>query len=137
MTDVVGSIKAADLVFLCPPTPQGNDHRADLSCMEAVAHQIGPRHAPGAEVEKVASLCAAVDAPVLRMNAASAEALNYDANSFLATELTFVNAIADICELEGTDGVSGLGRDTRIGDQFFNPQQWKSPGFQYRSVGRR
>jgi UDPglucose 6-dehydrogenase len=77
-----------------------------------------------AAVEKVASLYATVDAPVLRMNAASAEALKYAANSFLATKLTFVNAIADICELVGADifdVVSGLGLDPRIGDQFLNP----------------
>ena len=77
-----------------------------------------------AAVEKVASLYEAVDAPVLRMNAASAEALKYAANSFLATKLTFVNAIADICELVGADVfdvVSGLGLDPRIGDQFLNP----------------
>jgi UDPglucose 6-dehydrogenase len=77
-----------------------------------------------AAVERVASLYASVDAPVLRMNAASAEALKYAANSFLATKLTFVNAIADICELVGADifdVVSGLGLDPRIGDQFLNP----------------
>lgn len=75
-------------------------------------------------VEKVASLYASVDAPILRMNAASAEALKYAANSFLATKLTFVNAIADICELVGADifdVVSGLGLDPRIGEQFLNP----------------
>jgi UDPglucose 6-dehydrogenase len=58
------------------------------------------------------------------MNAASAEALKYAANSFLATKLTFVNAIADICELVGADifdVVKGLGLDPRIGDQFLNP----------------
>jgi UDPglucose 6-dehydrogenase len=77
-----------------------------------------------AAVEKVASLYEAVDAPILRMNAASAEALKYAANSFLATKLTFVNAIADICELVGADVfdvVSGLGLDPRIGDQFLSP----------------
>jgi UDPglucose 6-dehydrogenase len=75
-------------------------------------------------VDKVASLYAAVDAPILRMNAASAEALKYAANSFLATKLTFINAIADICELVGADifdVVGGLGLDPRIGDQFLNP----------------
>ena len=180
-TDVVGSIEAADVVFLCLPTPQGDDGSADLSYIEAVARQIGPHLAPGtvvvnkstvpvgssvqvghwlgrtdvfvvsnpeflrqgtalqdflhptrvvvggdseAAVEKVASMYAAVDAPILRMNAASAEALKYAANSFLATKLTFVNAIADICELVGADVfdvVSGLGLDPRIGDQFLNP----------------
>jgi UDPglucose 6-dehydrogenase len=180
-TDVVGSVSDAEVVFLCLPTPQGDDGSADLSYIEAVARQIGPHLAPGTvvvnkstvpvgssvqvgkwlgrtdvfvvsnpeflrqgtalqdflhptrvvvggdheeAVEKVASLYAAVDAPVLCMNAASAEALKYAANSFLATKLTFVNAIADICELVGADVfdvVSGLGLDPRIGDQFLNP----------------
>ena len=75
-------------------------------------------------VDCIASLYATVEAPVLKMNAASAEALKYAANSFLATKLTFVNAIADICELVGADVfdvVNGLGLDPRIGDQFLNP----------------
>lgn len=75
-------------------------------------------------VERVANLYAAVNAPALKMNAASAEALKYAANSFLATKLTFINAIADICELVGADVfdvVNGLGLDPRIGDQFLNP----------------
>jgi UDPglucose 6-dehydrogenase len=58
------------------------------------------------------------------MNAASAEALKYAANSFLATKLTFINAIAEICELAGADVFDvarGLGLDPRIGDQFLNP----------------
>ena len=180
-TDVVGSLKDAEVVFFCLPTPQGDDGSADLSYVQSVAQQIGPHLAPGtvvvnkstvpvgcsvqvgqwlgrsdvfvvsnpeflrqgtalqdflhptrvvvggdndAAVEKVASLYASVDAPVLRMNAASAEALKYAANSFLATKLTFVNAIADICELVGADVfdvVAGLGLDPRIGDQFLNP----------------
>lgn len=75
-------------------------------------------------VERIANLYATVNAPVLKMNAASAEALKYAANSFLATKLTFINAIADICELVGADVfdvVNGLGLDPRIGDQFLNP----------------
>ncbi len=75
-------------------------------------------------VEKVASLYTSINAPLLKMNAASAEALKYAANSFLATKLTFVNAIADICELVGadiSDVVQGLGLDDRIGNQFLNP----------------
>jgi UDPglucose 6-dehydrogenase len=75
-------------------------------------------------VEKVANLYASVDAPILRMNAASAESLKYAANSFLATKLTFVNAIADICELVGADifdVVEGLGMDPRIGSEFLKP----------------
>jgi UDPglucose 6-dehydrogenase len=75
-------------------------------------------------VNKVAELYASINAPLLKMNAASAETLKYAANSFLATKLTFINAVADICELVGADVfdvVRGLGLDPRIGDQFLNP----------------
>lgn len=75
-------------------------------------------------VDKVAALYESIDAPMLKMNAASAEALKYAANSFLATKLTFINAIADICDLVGadiSDVVEGLGLDPRIGNQFLNP----------------
>ena len=75
-------------------------------------------------VEKVAKLYTNIDAPILRMNAASAEALKYAANSFLATKLTFINAIADICEVVGADiqdVVDGLRLDPRIGAEFLNP----------------
>ena len=180
-TDVLSSVSGADIVFLCLPTPQGDDGSADLSYIEAVAKQIGP-HLPAGSVvvnkstvpvgssvkvsewlgrhdvsvvsnpeflrqgtalhdflhptriviggdnedavRRVAALYAEIDAPLLTMNAASAEALKYAANSFLATKLTFVNAIADICELVGADifdVVNGLGLDPRIGDQFLNP----------------
>lgn len=75
-------------------------------------------------VDRVAALYESIDAPLLRMNAASAEALKYAANSFLATKLTFINAVADICELVGADVfdvVEGLGLDPRIGSQFLQP----------------
>jgi UDPglucose 6-dehydrogenase len=180
-TDVLSAVLNANIVFLCLPTPQGDDGSADLSYIETVAKQIGEHLLPGTvvvnkstvpvgsstlvaqwlnrddvfvvsnpeflrqgtalhdflhpnrivvggdnaeAVEKVANLYASVDAPILRMNAASAEALKYAANSFLATKLTFINAIADICELVGADifdVVEGLGMDSRIGSEFLKP----------------
>ena len=66
----------------------------------------------------VAALYDGVDAPILQMKAASAEALKYAANAFLATKLTFINAMADICEAVGADifdVASGIGMDPRIG----------------------
>ena len=45
-----------------------------------------------AAVDAVASLYIGVDAPILKMRTASAEALKYAANAFLATKLTFINA---------------------------------------------
>lgn len=75
-------------------------------------------------IDTVAALYSQIDAPILRMKTASAEALKYAANSFLATKLTFINAIADICEVVGADiqdVVSGLKLDPRIGSEFLNP----------------
>jgi UDPglucose 6-dehydrogenase len=75
-------------------------------------------------VEKVEALYRDVDSPVLRMNSVTAEVLKYAANSFLATKLTFINEIANICELVDADVfkvVEALGLDPRIGDQFLNP----------------
>jgi UDPglucose 6-dehydrogenase len=69
-------------------------------------------------VKRVARLYAGVDAPVLHMGTASAEALKYAANAFLATKLTFINAMADICEAVGADifdVAEGIGLDPRIG----------------------
>ncbi len=69
-------------------------------------------------VNTVADLYAGVNAPVLRMRTASAEALKYAANAFLATKLTFINAMADICEAVGADifdVATGIGMDPRIG----------------------
>lgn len=74
-------------------------------------------------MEAIASLYKGVDAPVLRMKTASAEALKYAANAFLATKLTFINAMADICEVVGADifdVATGIGMDPRIGKDMLN-----------------
>lgn len=74
-------------------------------------------------VDLVASLYAEVDAPILRMSAESAETLKYAANSLLATKLTFINAMADICEVVGADifeVAAGIGLDPRIGRDMLN-----------------
>ena len=75
-------------------------------------------------VEKVVSLYRDIDAPVIATSSSAAEVLKYAANSFLATKLTFINAIADICEVVGADVldvIEGLGYDGRIGSEFLNP----------------
>jgi UDPglucose 6-dehydrogenase len=72
----------------------------------------------GAATDIVAALYEGVDAPILQMKTASAEALKYAANAFLATKLTFINAMADICEAVGADifdVATGIGMDPRIG----------------------
>jgi len=174
-TEIKEALSGAEVVFLCLPTPQGEDGSADLSyVMSAVADirkvlehgavLVNKSTVPvgsasrvrealqredvavvsnpeflrqgtavmdflnpsrvviggdnPAAVEKVASLYDGVQAPILKMRTASAEALKYAANAFLATKLTFINAIADICEAVGADifdVAEGIGLDPRIG----------------------
>ena len=181
---VVGAAAAvadAEIVFLCVPTPQGDDGSADLSYVEAAAAQIAPVLAyesivvnkstvpvgstrvvervlqrpdvrvvsnpeflrEGSAVEDflrpdrvvvgcedraaaiaVGALYDSVRAQVIVTDPASAETIKYAANAFLATKLSFVNAIAAICEGVGADVndvMVGMGYDKRIGAEFLRP----------------
>jgi UDPglucose 6-dehydrogenase len=73
---------------------------------------------------RVAELYQSVEAPILITTPASAETIKYAANAFLATKISFVNAIAAVCEAVGADildVVRGLGLDRRIGQDFLRP----------------
>lgn len=62
--------------------------------------------------------------PIIFMDEKSAELTKYAANSFLATKITFMNEIANFCELVGADVDKvriGIGSDTRIGKRFLFP----------------
>ena len=181
---VLGSQAAAadaDIVFLCVPTPQGEDGSADLSYIEQAAREIAPVLKPGAVVvnkstvpvgstiavekvlerddvsvvsnpeflregtavhdflmpdrvvigaanraaaEKVAELYESIDTAVIITDPSSAETIKYAANGFLAMKISFVNAVAAMCEHVGADVaavVDGIGSDTRIGGRFLNP----------------
>ena len=174
-TDISMAIPAADVVFICLPTPQDDDGSADLSYVEKAVDDIRLSLKHGAVLVNkstvpvgtavtirallrrgdvhivsnpeflrqgtavldflqpsriviggdnaeatalVAALYDRIDAPILQMKTASAEALKYAANAFLATKLTFINAMADICEAVGADifdVATGIGMDPRIG----------------------
>ena len=73
---------------------------------------------------KVASLYLGVAAPLIVTDPASAETIKYAANAFLATKISFVNAVAAVCEAVGADVnsvVLGMGYDHRIGKDFLKP----------------
>ena len=181
---VVGAEAAvadAEIVFLCVPTPQGEDGSADLSYVEAASAQIAkalPYEAivvnkstvpvgstrvvervlqrpdvrvvsnpeflrEGSAVDDflkpdrvvvgcednaaalaVAALYDSIRPHVIITDPASAETIKYAANAFLATKLSFVNAIAAICEGVGADVddvMIGMGYDKRIGSEFLRP----------------
>jgi UDPglucose 6-dehydrogenase len=73
---------------------------------------------------RVAALYEKVNAPVVVTDPASAETIKYAANAFLATKISYINAVAAICEGVGADihdVVLGLGYDKRIGHEFLRP----------------
>jgi UDPglucose 6-dehydrogenase len=67
-------------------------------------------------------------APLLFTSRRTAELIKYAANAFLATKITFINEIADLCEAVGAevqDVARGIGLDKRIGAKFLHP----GPGY--------
>jgi UDPglucose 6-dehydrogenase len=185
---VVGAAEAVadcDFAYLCVPTPQGPDGRADLSYIEAAAREIAPlmpadsvvvnkstvpvgsarfvehvidrpdvavvsnpeflregsavhdflhpdRIVIGAEDQaaaiRVGGLYQGLSAPVMVTDPASAETIKYASNAFLAAKISFVNAVAAVCEAVGADVndvTLGMGYDKRIGQDFLRP----GPGF--------
>ncbi len=176
------AVRGAEFVFLCVPTPQGDDGSADLSYVEAAAEEIGPhpghraivvnkstvpgrlghlwssrssavpdirvvsnpeflregtavrdslhpdRIVVGADDPQAAAmvgdLFASHRAPLIVTDATTAETIKYASNAFLATKLSFVNAVAGLCEAVGADVrdvMLGLGYDKRIGFEFLRP----------------
>lgn len=73
---------------------------------------------------RVQSLYLGITAPVIVTDPASAETIKYAANAFLATKISFINAVAAVCEAVGADikdVALGMGYDTRIGHEFLKP----------------
>ncbi len=74
--------------------------------------------------ERIAALYARLGAPTVLTDAASAEMVKYAANCFLAMKLSFVNALAELCDVLGADVADvteGMGHDHRIGQAFLRP----------------
>jgi len=71
--------------------------------------------------EALVELYAPLAAPLVRTDIASSEMIKLASNAFLATKISFINEIANVCEETGADVVEvarGMGLDTRIGPQF-------------------
>jgi UDPglucose 6-dehydrogenase len=77
-----------------------------------------------ADGERVARLYAGMGAPIVRADVASAEMIKLAANAFLATRISFINEIANVCEVTGADVekvAEGVGLDHRLGPHFLKP----------------
>jgi UDPglucose 6-dehydrogenase len=69
-----------------------------------------------------------IEAPILVTDLESAEITKYAANAFLATKISFINEVAELCEKTGADVhavARGMGLDARIGKKFLHP----GPGY--------
>jgi UDPglucose 6-dehydrogenase len=192
-TELYEAVRDSEIIFLCLPTPQGGDGKADLQYVLGVAEDLGKmfkkepslgfkiiidkstvpvgtsekvtdaikKHAPhfdfdvcsnpeflregmavddfmkpervviGTSNPKTKEILNQLYEPFVRsgnpiyfMDEKSAEMTKYAANSFLATKITFMNEIANLCELTGAnvDQVRiGIGSDSRIGKRFLFP----------------
>jgi UDPglucose 6-dehydrogenase len=184
-TNTIEAVQKSEVIFLCLPTPQGEDGSADLSYIVAVTKQIAPylkdkqiivnkstvpvgtgeiieqmikevhsnltfsvvsnpeflkegfavedfnhpdRVVIGGDqpwaLEALTTLYTPFTKNIIKTDRRSSEMIKYAANSFLATKISFMNEIANLCEKVGAnvDMVkSGIGSDPRIGSQFLNP----------------
>lgn len=72
-------------------------------------------------VAAVASIYNELRAPIIKTDLATAEMIKYAANAFLAAKISFINEVANVCELVGADVdmvKEGIGSDPRIGKAF-------------------
>jgi UDPglucose 6-dehydrogenase len=92
----------------------------------AIADFLGPDRVvigafDGAEGDRVEALYRPLGAPIVRTTVPSAEMVKYASNAFLATKISFINEIANVCEEVGADVAvvsEAMGLDARIGPAF-------------------
>ena len=127
----VGTGRAIKRVF----AEQGKDGFRYVSCPEFLKEgtAVGDFLEPDRVVigddgdwagDAVAELYAPLDAPIVRTDIASAEMVKLASNAFLATKISFINEIANVCEETGADVIEvarGMGLDDRIGPKFLVP----------------
>lgn len=96
---------------------------------QAITDTLHPdRIVIGVDTEKakvvLSELHTSIDAPIIHTTIETAEMIKYAANAFLATKISFANAIAQLSERVGADALEallGVGMDKRIGKAFLSP----------------
>lgn len=98
--------------FLAEGTAIGDFRRPSRIVIGSFAERDG---------DEVAELYRSFAAPICRTDVASAEMIKYASNAFLATKISFINEIANVCEETGADVTvvaEGMGLDARVGTPF-------------------
>ncbi|MGB2711299.1 MAG: UDP-glucose/GDP-mannose dehydrogenase family protein [Conexibacter sp.] len=104
----------------CPEFLKEGTALADFRAPDRIVVGDDGDWAGDAIVELYAPLCA----PLVRTDIASAEMVKLASNAFLATKISFINEIANVCEETGADVLEvarGMGLDQRIGQSFLRP----------------
>ena len=106
-------------VVSCPEFLREGSAIADFSSPHRTVLGSEDREA----ANRVADLHLSLRAPIVVTNLRTAEMIKYASNAFLATKISFINEIANICEALGADVkevAAGMGYDARIGKQFLD-----------------
>jgi len=104
-------------VVSCPEFLREGSAIKDFFNPERIVLGSTDRHA----ADQVAQLHLPLRAPIMVTDLRTAEMIKYASNAFLATKISFINEIANICEALGADVkevATGMGYDTRIGSRF-------------------
>src|SRR3989338_3348113 len=123
-TDFDYAVKKSEIIFICVGTPPKANGDADLSYVENAAKRI----AEISETQKIVVEKSTVPvetgeriAEVLQRHNPHKIKFEVVSNAFLATKISFINAVANICELTGADVkkvAEAMGYDERIGKRF-------------------
>jgi UDPglucose 6-dehydrogenase len=121
-THVVEQAMARDDVFVVSNPEFLREGSAVHDCLNPDRIVIGSDDQAAAM--RVAKLFESLKAPLVITDPSSAETIKYASNAFLASKVSFVNALAHVCEAVGADVrevVLGMGYDKRIGFEFLRP----------------
>jgi UDPglucose 6-dehydrogenase len=122
VSDIVNSAQPKPIDFAvvsCPEFLREGSAIADF--MSPHRNVIGSLDMDAAN--KVAQLHLALRAPIVITDLRTAEMIKYASNAFLATKISFINELADVCEAYGADVkevAAGMGYDARIGRHFLD-----------------
>jgi UDPglucose 6-dehydrogenase len=122
VADIVKGAQARDIPFSVVSCPEFlREGSAINDFMSPHRTVIGSLHREAAE--KVAQLHLPLRAPIVITDLRTAEMIKYASNAFLATKISFMNELADLCECVGADVkevAAGMGYDGRIGHHFLD-----------------